>query len=125
MLLGAIGVVVAGAIGAALFGLPVRTWFAQNDDIAQLQSQLRDLGAVNTELQRDVDELKIDDGIVEAARERAPATSARASGARPSSTCPTSPPTSPTAGPTARSSRSSTCAWPRPEPSGGLNAGHH
>ena len=69
LLLGAIGVVVAGAIGAALFGLPVRTWFAQNDDIAQLQSQLRDLGAVNTELQREVDELKTDDGIVEAARE--------------------------------------------------------
>ncbi len=68
LVLSAVGVVVAGAIGAALFGLPVRTWFGQNDDIARLQSQLDDLGAVNTELQREVDELKTDDGIVEAAR---------------------------------------------------------
>ena len=33
ILLGVAGLVVAGAIGAALFGLPVRTWFGQNDEL--------------------------------------------------------------------------------------------
>ena len=41
LLLGAIGLVVAGAIGAALFGLPVRTWFAQDDQLAQLDAPAR------------------------------------------------------------------------------------
>jgi cell division protein FtsB len=69
ILLGAIGLVVAGAIGAALFGLPVRTWFAQDDQIGRLESQLAELQDVNNELQQEVDVLQTPEGITAAARE--------------------------------------------------------
>ena len=57
------------AIGAALFGLPVRTWFAQDDEIAPARAELTELEAVNADLQSEVDRLQTDDGIVEAARD--------------------------------------------------------
>ena len=44
------------AIGAALFGLPVRTWFAQDDEIARLEHQLTSCEAVNDDLQQEVDD---------------------------------------------------------------------
>ncbi len=69
VLLGAVGLLVAGAIGAALFGLPVRTWFAQDDDIARLEHQLEEVDAVNDDLQQEVDTLQTPDGITAAARE--------------------------------------------------------
>ncbi len=61
--------VVAGAIGAALFGLPVRTWFDQDDEMRDLEAQLGELQEVNADLQREVDRLQTPDGIVEAARD--------------------------------------------------------
>jgi len=69
LLLGAVGLVVAIAIGAALFGLPVRTWFAQDDQIGRLENELAELQEVNTELQHEVDVLQTPDGIIAAARE--------------------------------------------------------
>ena len=69
ILLGAIGLVVAGTIGAALFGLPVRTWFSQDNELARLESQRAELDAVNDELQHEVATLQTDEGIIEAARE--------------------------------------------------------
>ena len=69
LLLGGIGLVVAGAIGAALFGLPVRTWFAQDDQIRRLEHELTELDDVNAELQQEVDVLQTPDGIAAAARE--------------------------------------------------------
>jgi cell division protein FtsB len=69
LLLGAIGLVVAVAIGAALFGLPVRTWFAQDDDIARLDHQLSELQAVNDELLQEVNALQTPEGVMAAARE--------------------------------------------------------
>ena len=69
IVLGVAGLVVAGAIGAALFGLPVRTWFGQNDELGRLESQLGELQSVNADLQREVDRLQTDAGIMEAARE--------------------------------------------------------
>ena len=45
---------VAGAIGAALFGLPVRTWFQQDQDLARLEAQLGELQDVNDELLQEV-----------------------------------------------------------------------
>lgn len=68
-LLGAIGLVVAGAIGAALFGLPVRTWFQQDQDLARLEAQLDELQDVNDELLQEVDLLQTPEGISQAARE--------------------------------------------------------
>lgn len=69
VLLGAVGLVVAGTIGAALFGLPVRTWFAQDTELARLQSQRAELDAVNDELQQEVATLQTDAGVIAAARE--------------------------------------------------------
>ena len=68
ILLGVAGLIVAGAIGAALFGLPVRTWFGQNDELARLAQQESELNSVNADLQREVDRLQTTDGIIEAAR---------------------------------------------------------
>jgi cell division protein FtsB len=69
VLLGAVGLLVAGAIGAALFGLPVRTWFAQDDELARLDHQLSELQAVNDELLQEVATLQTPDGVMQAARE--------------------------------------------------------
>jgi cell division protein FtsB len=69
LLLGTIGLVVAGAIGAALFGLPVRTWFAQDHELAQLDHQLDELQAVNDELLAEVATLQTPEGVMQAARE--------------------------------------------------------
>ena len=62
-------VIVATAIGAALFGLPVRTWFDQNDEVRSLDRELDELQAVNAELQSEVDRLQTDAGVREAARD--------------------------------------------------------
>ena len=69
LLLGAVGLVVAGTIGAALFGLPVRTWLAQDDEIARLEHELSELAAVNDEVQHEVAVLQTDAGVVAAARD--------------------------------------------------------
>ena len=47
---GLIGLLVVVTIGAALFGLPLRTWFAQDDELTQLDAELDELTAVNADL---------------------------------------------------------------------------
>jgi len=69
LLLGLVALVIAGAIAAALFVLPVQTYFGQDEVLAKRQEQLDQLDAVNFDLQREVDRLATDDGIREAARE--------------------------------------------------------
>jgi cell division protein FtsB len=69
ILLGLIALAIAGAIAAALFVLPVQTWFAQDADLAARQAQLDQLETVNADLQAEVDRLGTDDGVREAARE--------------------------------------------------------
>ena len=68
LIFGISALVVAGAIGAALFGLPVRTWFEQNDELRGLDHELDELQSVNAELQSEVDRLQTPAGISEAAR---------------------------------------------------------
>jgi cell division protein FtsB len=68
-LFGLAALVVAGAITAALFGLPVRTWFDQDSELQALEHELGEMQAVNHDLQGEVDRLQTDDGIREAARE--------------------------------------------------------
>lgn len=68
-LFGLAALVVAGSIGAALFGLPVRTWFEQDQQLQGLEHELSELQTVNNDLQSEVDRLQTDDGIIEAARE--------------------------------------------------------
>ena len=57
------------AIGAALFLLPVRTWFDQDRQLDGLEYELGELQTVNGDLQDEVQLLQTDDGIVGAARE--------------------------------------------------------
>lgn len=64
-----VAVLVAGAIGAALFGLPVRTWFDQDRELRSLEGELDELESVNAELQVEVDQLQTDAGVRSAARE--------------------------------------------------------
>jgi len=68
-LFGLAALVVAGSIGAALFGLPVRTWFEQDDQLQGLEHELSELQTVNNDLQNEVDRLQTDEGMIEAARE--------------------------------------------------------
>ena len=60
---------IVGAIATALFGLPVRTWFEQEDGLQRLDAELAELQSVNADLQREVDRLQTDAGLTEAARE--------------------------------------------------------
>ena len=69
LVLGVVALVIAGAIAAALFLLPVQTYFGQDEALATRQEQLDQLDAVNADLQREVDRLGTDAGIREAARE--------------------------------------------------------
>ena len=65
--IGALAVI--GTIAAAVFILPIGTWRGQGEDLVQRQAQLDELQRVNGQLAAEVDRLKTDDGIAEAARE--------------------------------------------------------
>jgi cell division protein FtsB len=65
-----VALMIAGALAAAIFVLPVKTMFDQEDQIAERTDQLAELQAVNNDLRSEVARLKTDDGIKEAAREQ-------------------------------------------------------
>ena len=56
-------------IAAAVFILPIGTWFEQDEQLAQRQAELDELQRVNGQLAGEVERLKTDDGVREAARE--------------------------------------------------------
>ena len=57
------------AIGAALFVLPIRSWFKQRDQLSARSTELATLDAANNQLQTEVDRLQTVDGVKDAARE--------------------------------------------------------
>ncbi len=61
--------VVGGALAAAVFVLPVQTWFDQDEALTDRQAQLDELQRVNNQLAAEVERLGTPDGIREAARE--------------------------------------------------------
>jgi hypothetical protein len=63
------GAVVMAAVVAALFVLPVRDWFAQDEALAEKRSELAVLEQTNAELAAANARLQTDDGVREAARE--------------------------------------------------------
>lgn len=67
--LGVAAVLIAGALGAALFAIPIKNYFAQDTTLAQRASQLERLEAVNADLEAEVARLRTADGVREAARE--------------------------------------------------------
>jgi cell division protein FtsB len=70
MVLALVAVMIASALAAAIFVLPVKTMFDQDDQIAERTDQLAEMQTVNNELRGEVARLKTDDGIKEAAREQ-------------------------------------------------------
>ncbi|MEM8619465.1 MAG: septum formation initiator family protein [Actinomycetota bacterium] len=65
-----IGALVVGlALAAAVFVLPLQTWFDQDNALDERQAQLDELQRVNGQLSAEVDRLRTDDGVREAARE--------------------------------------------------------
>jgi hypothetical protein len=69
VLLGIVALAIAGAAAAALFGLPIQTYFGQDAQIAERSDQLTQLDQINNDLRNEVERLKTDDGVREAARE--------------------------------------------------------
>lgn len=69
LLLGLAAVAIAGAFAVTLFVLPVRDYFKQTETLAERQSQLERLEAVNADLAAEVARLRTADGVREAARE--------------------------------------------------------
>src|SRR5690606_13144738 len=67
--LGLAAVLIAGALGAALFAIPIQNYFAQDEKLAQRASQLERLEAVNADLAAEVARLRTAAGVREAARE--------------------------------------------------------
>ncbi|MEO6123651.1 MAG: septum formation initiator family protein [Ilumatobacteraceae bacterium] len=61
-------VIIALAIGAALFVLPIKSWFQQRDDLTVRTGELDTLTDANDQLQLEVERLQTDAGIREAAR---------------------------------------------------------
>ena len=60
---------VIGMIAAAVFVLPMGTWFEQDDQLDQRQAELDELQRVNGQLAGEVERLGTADGVREAARE--------------------------------------------------------
>jgi len=69
VLLAVVGLGIAGALAAALFVLPIRTWFDQEERIEQRSEQVAELESVVADLRSEVARLRTTDGIREAARE--------------------------------------------------------
>ena len=69
LLLAVVALGIAGALAYALFGIPFRTLFDQDERIAERTDQVVELEAVVADLRTEVDRLKTEDGIREAARE--------------------------------------------------------
>ena len=64
-----IAVVIAAALIASLFVLPVKSWLQQRDDLNKKQNELAVLGDANAQLAADVNRLQTPDGVKEAARQ--------------------------------------------------------
>ena len=69
VLLALVAIGIAGALAYALFGNPFRTLFDQDERIDERTEQVAELEAVVADLQSEVDRLRTDDGVREAARE--------------------------------------------------------
>ncbi len=66
---GLVAMVIAAALMASLFVLPVKSWRRQRADLAEKQNELAVLSNANAQLAADVNRLQTPDGIKEAARQ--------------------------------------------------------
>jgi len=68
LLIGVGAIIVFAALLAALFVLPLKSWFRQRDDLTERRRELAVLDAANAQLTAEVNYLQTPDGILEAAR---------------------------------------------------------
>ncbi len=68
LLIGVGVIIVFAALLAALFVLPLKSWFRQRDDLTERRRELAVLDAANAQLTAEVNYLQTPDGIMEAAR---------------------------------------------------------
>jgi len=68
LLIGVGAIIVFAALLAALFVLPLKSWFRQRDDLTERRRELAVLDAANAQLTAEVNYLQTPDGIMEAAR---------------------------------------------------------
>ena len=64
-----VGAVIVGAVIASLFVLPVKTWFRQQHQIEQKQTELAALSQANAALTNEIGRLNTPAGVESAARE--------------------------------------------------------
>jgi cell division protein FtsB len=69
LLFALVALVIAAALIASLFVLPVKSWFQQRDDLVRKRNELAVLNNANAQLAADVNRLQTPDGIKEAARQ--------------------------------------------------------
>lgn len=69
LLFALVAVVIAAALVASLFVLPVKSWLQQRDDLTRKRNELAVLNNANAQLAADVNRLQTPDGIKEAARQ--------------------------------------------------------
>ena len=70
LLVGAVSLVVVGAAITSVIVLPLQTYFGQGDQIDRLETELERMMAINDDLQAEVDRLRTDTGVEEAARDQ-------------------------------------------------------
>jgi cell division protein FtsB len=70
LLLAVVALAIAGALATALFVLPVQTWFNQGAETERKHDQLTQLQMINADLRSEVERLRSEDGIREAARDQ-------------------------------------------------------
>ncbi len=61
---------VVGAAITSVIVLPLQTYFGQGDEIDRLETELERMTAINDDLQAEVDRLRTDTGVEEAARDQ-------------------------------------------------------
>lgn len=70
LLIGAVSLVVVGAAITSVIVLPLQTYLGQGDEIDRLETELERMTAINDDLQAEVDRLRTDTGVKEAARDQ-------------------------------------------------------
>ena len=70
ILIGAVSLVVVGTAITSVIVLPLQSYLGQGDEVARLETELERMTAINDDLQAEVNRLRTDAGIEEAARDQ-------------------------------------------------------
>lgn len=69
-MIGAVSLIVVGTAITSVIVLPLQSYLGQGDEIDRLEIELERMSAINDDLQAEVDRLRTDPGIEEAARDQ-------------------------------------------------------